>query len=527
MAKKSMSQHGPDCKLHSFLRPGRCIGIKCNGDTCNIRTRVVDTLFRWLPGRKLSHLCPQHQDAKLSYCRRREECGARCNRLSVYEEPYHPCSKHREYIKNFKFPFTELPTELRQLVLRNMFPREISARWGFNWIWPNAGTRMAVMLVSKSMKEDAEHVLHSAVLFEAEIWSSHTWFLNKCWKRDRVSALGAVFDPHQNTEFAAITQRIRRWRVSIRFSRHDILDLGLPAEFNIYAIRASISRFVRLIDRPQPAKTLKYQALVVRIHYEDSLPARRRVGTKWGLGDMMAFGRLVADPFTRLSGKVIDCSLSMVYHIELLDHNLENPQFDSYIETWKTTLRNPPPQAPQDVFDAEMQDILHKAELEYDKIDDFVAEYFKVRGSRMALFNTPALFHLARFTRETGQVEYLKYMQQRIKQRCFAGGEGLGWDDPPGAFMKIAQDTLPDVQVLNYDHSDHNTQRGQQQSKMGTLVGNLIDDMEPHERIPPNPKDEGVIFREDSIRQYFKKGGQVWIRLKTPALVRELEEGTA
>jgi hypothetical protein len=174
--------HQDDCSLHDDPRNGLCSAFTYAKRLCKFRAKISETGY--LPVCKLHSYNAPYQWMKDRYragrCQATEKCGQLCNRISKYDAPYHLCDKHQMGSDTLPCYIMELPTELRLMIFRYLFPKTVPSRR------PH-GVAVALLKTNRQIYQEASSVLYSESRFEARIRPMSIELQGKVWHREPVA----------------------------------------------------------------------------------------------------------------------------------------------------------------------------------------------------------------------------------------------------------------------------------------------------------------------------------------------------
>jgi hypothetical protein len=108
-------------------------------------------------------------------CQAIEECGQLCNRLAKYAKPYHFCEKHQDGSNTLPCHLLRLPTELRLMVFRHLFPKVVASR-------KDGRIKTAILKTNRQINEEASSVLYGESHFSAFIRPYEIQIQGKAWR---------------------------------------------------------------------------------------------------------------------------------------------------------------------------------------------------------------------------------------------------------------------------------------------------------------------------------------------------------
>jgi len=148
--------HDLKCPHHSDTRDGLCYALTYAGKLCRYRAKITEAGY--LP------VCNTHDYSKshgvysnrkhamqAGRCQAIEDCGQICNRLAKVAPPYHLCEKHQKGSDTLPCHLMRLPTELRLMIFRYLFPKVVPHSY--------RGVRVGILKTNRQINQEASSVL--------------------------------------------------------------------------------------------------------------------------------------------------------------------------------------------------------------------------------------------------------------------------------------------------------------------------------------------------------------------------------
>lgn len=229
----SNSDHEEHCNRHTSLQATHCNALTYARRKCSRRGRIFKEGFFPVCG---SHGWHQKEAGR---CQATEKCGHVCNRLAAYTPPYFLCAKHEGGTNTLPCYITRLPTELRLMIFRYLFPDVIEATYFDR-------RQGAVLRVNRQFYEEASVIVYGECKFKAVIYPAiiHLFGIKWiCGSPDFVQTLcqgGA--------------HRIRHLEVEVNFGdiQGKIKGIGGSGisneEYGLYQARDTVRKLVELLS---------------------------------------------------------------------------------------------------------------------------------------------------------------------------------------------------------------------------------------------------------------------------------------
>ena len=523
--------HAQHCRLHDDPLATHCNAMTQARTKCSRKAKVFTMDFRAV-GTDMPILpaCSMHARSylakKAGRCQAVEDCGYMCNRLAAFALPYHLCTKHEAGTETLPCGIMSLPTELHLMILRYVLPSDVP--YAIGHYSPEVPKNcMAIMRVNRALYQTASVVLYTETKFRASIDPSTIRFLGRCWFTDR----------HNNDKYRDIKQalcplaarRVRNLQVELRFGYGQtklkgIGSHGISAEdYELYQLRDTVRDFVGLLEssegsRPEPiANVLALRQLHVRPY------PQAQAG--WETDEVVAAVFFALEPFVALSPvedpKVLPCfKPTTTWRYQHVANTIKRIHKDeTYRQLRKAWVRSM--NGKSGVFNMpkrqEGSDI--SITNEYHKIQSLwrLIQKNKCGDIQTAFQGMERILHFTRVVDMNISNDDLERIQQikeaivrrwvnavRQQQRSLAAIASCieGIYDPQGAY--------PDA----FDFEN------EELIEAGAPTNHAWSEIEWDKT--PKLMEAGMTFTEDDLRVYIKKDGKDFVRLKTPAVIRQL-----
>lgn len=240
------NNHEDHCEHHRSTLATHCNGLTYSGKKCSRRACVFDE--------GLLPVCRTHQWSyrgrkQAGNCQATEECGYVCNRIAPYTPPYHLCEKHQKGTETLPCHITRLPTELRLMIFRYLFPDTITAsrvhRSHVNY------AHTAVLFVNQQFYQEATLLIYSELKFEARVWPTSIAMFGKQWTRESTTT---IFEELNKKLCQSSARRIRHLDVEVCFahSQSKVRGIGDSAiiyeDYELYQVRDTVRKLIGLLS---------------------------------------------------------------------------------------------------------------------------------------------------------------------------------------------------------------------------------------------------------------------------------------
>ncbi|KAH7076465.1 hypothetical protein BKA63DRAFT_593848 [Paraphoma chrysanthemicola] len=522
-AASSLSDHEKNCDYHEDPRAGFCTALTYSKKTpCRNRAKILEPGY--LPVCKI-HEIPKSM-RRAGRCQALEECGQPCSRLAKHEPPYHLCEKHQRGSDTLPCYFMQIPTELRLMVFRYLFPEaELSPTLYNRYI------KVAILKVNRQIYHEASSVLYG-----------------ECSREPSA--------PNKDSSYAVSdmlcqpgVSRIRKLNVNLLMGRMSrlpkaVVSHGISAEeVELYTMRDTVRKLAHALSGRQgnePSGSLTIPRALTQLVVKPRMLLRHR----WSPDEAAVALFFVLEPLQILHGLQsvaidhpgIDYAYSApnpTFILRLKDRKLyrklrkqcldalTKPNADSFT---LTTTERAPTEALQN---------------DYRKLEAF-AQLVKMQASShpwmSGIFqNLERPLHLARVAYENNDLKMINSIQEAIKLR---------WVNANRQRQKSLQvvahsintmfedDTAIEVEDDNDD--GHPTPRERypdafQSDEIEPLTQpysasqtNMWKELKTEDDAPKSGED-GVTVKTHGMWRTIRKGRKKWYRLTTPAVVREIQ----
>ncbi|KAF9699851.1 hypothetical protein EKO04_002388 [Ascochyta lentis] len=242
--------HEEHCDHHSTSLATHCNGRTYAGKRCSRKAHVFEDGM--LP------VCRSHQwyrglgdYGKAGRCQARAECSYVCNRIVPYAPPFHFCDEHQKGTEALPCYITRLPTELRLMIFRYLFPSVIKPE-RVHRIDPESAYT-AVLFVNRQFHEEAALLVYSELKFQVRIWPTFIELFGRRWDREDICH---IFKELTKALCQPAARRIRHLDVKINFAFMQSNIRGFTGidrsyeEYELYQLRDTIRKFVEVISPP-------------------------------------------------------------------------------------------------------------------------------------------------------------------------------------------------------------------------------------------------------------------------------------
>ncbi|KAH8732837.1 hypothetical protein GQ44DRAFT_668315 [Phaeosphaeriaceae sp. PMI808] len=493
--------HAKACIHHQASSSIFCHAITNGGTTCKFRGHDHEPGYFPVCKMRRRHLI------KIGKCQAIEVCGQPCNRPSKSAGLHYLCAKHYGCSDKLPCYLTKIPTELRLMIFRYLFPKVVQAAGG-----PNIET--AILKTCRQLNQEASSVFYGETLFEAQINRWGLFLQGKIWSHwykvdgTRSGCFIATL-PHQSS--AGLIQKLHV-TIVVEISHSDVPERytdrikGIdshnifPVDYELYKSRDIVRKLVEylqpagnhLSSAPRKAlKRLKVSTLT-------------KEGFFWGYDEAALF--LVLDP---------DRSNSVRLGPESQNDNRWWYELEG---EWLESMNGQP-----STTSTPIQEPSEDVKRGYQKIEKFSQIiYAQISGQsawiKKAFDHLERPLHLARVAYENDDSDMIKKIHKAIKFRWVYGN-------------RKQQNSLRSIEdSINAMFEDQNEDEdGGEEELGGRPVGHckIIDDSNPSidpaiwaELNPtdtaPLPSEPGVTIKFENMRVYINRDGEQWVRLMTP-----------
>ncbi len=500
-------------------------------------------------------MCKKHQniERKAGYCQAVEECGQPCNRIAIHCPPYHLCSKHEAGVDTLPCHFMRLPTELRLVIFRYLFPPVVS-------ISPAGKIHLSILKVNRQLNIEAKSILYKELRFRASMNYDRLRILGRDWTYEP-----DFTDPHEHFSPDAI---LRHSHIKL------IQNLDLDIVFSMN------QKAPRYIDRSQPRREEHrlfvprdlgrglVDLLATQQPNSPNLLSNQRSGLKklnvtfkfasyfhWSTLEATAAIFTILEPLRALTGvdatleitSLTRCEFSTVladaYINKVIRKLKKDAKFNELHTEWIAALRAP--------ISSYRQDMNPQVETAYRRILDFCKFLYAQQPEGIGYTWMHGAFqgierplHLARLAHSLEDLPALNKIRDVLTTRW------INAQREQQRILQLAADKVNNMFVGDENDSDTST------SKLTAPTSNtaLSRAAPPRQLYPdafqfpaqdPLPTEHsvdpkwpelewkdatprigmsGVLYRVKGLRVYIEKGNKQYVRLLTPELVRQIEK---
>ncbi|KAF2253056.1 hypothetical protein BU26DRAFT_449520 [Trematosphaeria pertusa] len=543
----------PDSVAHHVSCPLHCgeVASRCNASTkLHFPCRRAAKNF---PSGLLP-TCRQHLDRQIQAgrCQATEACGWPCLRLSTYNPPFHLCVEHQNGTDTLPCFFLRVPTEIRLMVFRYVFPDSIPIRRIPHLAWEDVCSSMSLLSVNRQISEEAALVLYGEVPFEVDVATSSISLCGKVWNCNPAYGEGLNYAAKEDAPIPQeLAKRIQNYEVQVRLGSYEAIPIGVRTgigskyvtqeDYWLYQARDTIGKFVDLINRSsaqpkvgdKPLQRLRIQPKVGD-HY-----------SHWQLDEVMAAVVLLAEPFKAVCGvhRPVLCEPILIYRGQWMEPSSARPhdayadaykrEYRAYQVEWRESLAQYTQKLRQDP-ELPMSSKIAQANAEMKSIESFVATVY--REDERSVLGLTSLYtrnvfegiarplHLARVAyecrdlpqlaaiRKVLQRRWINYQRLQQKDSSRMANAILGLFDPSEA-SKIKHDNPFEFKFTKSEASANDFDPSWPELKVKSAV--------------PRSDEPGTTEQDDRERRYYTKGSTQMIRLKTPAFVRATRQSGA
>ena len=288
----SDSDHEDHCDRHTSESATHCNGRTYGGKKCRYKARIFPEGY--LP------VCGQHEwhRTPAGRCQAIEKCGRLCNRLAPNTSPYFFCVKHENGTSTLPCHIMVLPTELRLMIFRYIFPKVVTDT-GYV-----AKRDFAVLRVNRQFYEEASAIMYGELKFEAHVEPTGISLFGRKWDR---AATGELPKDLDTTLCRPGAQRIRRLEVNIEFGEKYKKIKGIGGagvtyeEYELYRVRDTVRKLVHLLS-PEPTESAPGALKQLAVKPEPDCKQA------WQSDEVIAAIFFILEPLLEL-GSIQDCAL--------------------------------------------------------------------------------------------------------------------------------------------------------------------------------------------------------------------------
>ncbi|KAL1609240.1 hypothetical protein SLS59_001604 [Nothophoma quercina] len=396
----------------------------------------------------------------------------------------------------------------------------------------------ALLRVNRQFYQEASSIIYGDARFEVVVASTHISMFGKKWWREPLSH---STDSFKEVLCQAGAQRIRTLEVEVRFSRFRSRPKFLGKndvsyeDYDLYQLRDSVRKLVQLLYAQFPEGNTK---ALRRLEVKPILSVQH----PWQADEFAAATFVVLEPFLFLSPvdelKLVPPSRPEGVYMherdtaDTIGSLRKNRRFCSLAKEWRMIMEGTSTVARDEQPHRQNQPHGRFAAL-YRRIEDFARVISKqdsapesVQGHKWgsSVFQgMERVLHLARLAYEHEDEKRLEQIRiaimirwvnaQRQEQRALTEVANSISGMFIGYLQDLPQDLYPNEFIFPSDDLI-------EQETDATQLWPELD----AEDTAPQIGGHGVKFSEDNLRVYIRKRGNLFIRLKTPAMVRHLRK---
>lgn len=472
-------------------------------------------------------------------CQALEECGQLCNRLAEHQPPYHLCEKHQRGSDSLPCYLMRIPTELRLMVFRYLFPDVVSPyHCRFN---------VAVLKLNRQIYQEASSVLYDERWFQVAVDESSISLQGKVWNREPSRRSKSSDYTVSGMLCQEAVSRIRKLEVSLpigagpRLAKavgHDIST----EDYGLYAMRDAVRKMVHALSGLQYDNEPNTSLAVPRALTTLVVKPRLSLRHNWSPDEAAVAIFFVLEPLQILNGlqraKVDYPRIERIYptpsstfitrlkHCKLYSklrkqclNALTEPKTDSL------TIR-------QGVPTEQMQNGYRKLEA-FARLTRLQASAHPWMSGIFQNLDRP--LHLARVAYDNNDLKMISSIQEAIKLRwvnahcerqkslqAMADSINTMFEDDAAIEVEndnddghpTPRDLFPDAFQFNETEPLKQTFAASQAHMWAELK--MEDDA-------PKGSEDGVTVKNHGMWRTIRKGGKKWYRLTTPAVIREIQ----
>jgi hypothetical protein len=530
-----------DCRFHDDPREGLCRALTYAKKVCKYKAKITKPGF--LPVCQTHRYRPWNEEAlRAGQCQAIEECDRPCSRVSNNAPPFHFCAKHQNGSNTVPCRLLELPTELRLMIFRYLFPDVIAT----NKV-TKRNVKVAILKTSRQIYQEASSILYGESIFQAEVDYLSIELQGQQWDRtprardeeDDYSA-NNVLGRHGSNLIQNLEVKVELGNKS-RTCPKGIGYLGLTQEdHEIFALRDAVRKLsVLLCYQSASGNSSALKRLTVKpvLH----------PGYTWNSDQAIIALFSALEPFQRLRVKYPRLDTPTSYVHPYYNHPAAgNKQMVAKIPTrkaygkleqqWLKAIKDGKGVSSRLESSAEVQEGFRKIEAFTQLIH--VNSATRVREWTSKVFQClERPLHLARVAYENDDIEAIKNIQEAIKLRWVNAYRLQQWSlrtvadsintmfekDDSADQMDDEEDEIEGIPTPRELYPDafefENTQLLEEPYTPGQ-VHHWID-LSADDSAPPRDG-PGVTTQISGLRLRIQKDGKEWVRLKTPAIVQQL-----
>jgi hypothetical protein len=240
-----------DCPLHDDPRQGLCYSLTYAKTACKYKAKIATPGY--LPVCQTHRPTPRKEALRAGKCQATELCGHVCNRLSHHAPPFHLCTKHQNGSSTLPCHLMELPTELRLMIFRYLFPDVIPAE---KLRAQGQGVKVAILKVSRQIYQEASSILYGESIFRAVIRPTGIDIQGRTW--DRTPTVRNKEDDYSADNLLGRhgTRSIQNLELEIELGLKSTCPRGIgnrgitQEDYQLFAMRDAIRKMSNLLRVP-------------------------------------------------------------------------------------------------------------------------------------------------------------------------------------------------------------------------------------------------------------------------------------
>ncbi|OAL55852.1 hypothetical protein IQ07DRAFT_660181 [Pyrenochaeta sp. DS3sAY3a] len=258
MEPVSVVEHDDSTCVHEYnVRSGTCTFTDENGERCYRRTK----------SQKEPPRCSQHYRKKgiVGYYQAIEACGFTCNRLAIYDPPFHLCTKHEKGCTTLPCYFNKLPVEVLILILEYCLPTVVRPKEDPRTL------NVALLEIKKLSYAAGCTVLYGQCTFHVHVDMDAIHFLRR--RLDVTPEDKPGYDRNHRLDMSAASRafgsflralrRIAHLEVMVTITHDPRGQEMQQEELAIYKTRSNVRKLVSLISNSQYKEKVSIRELTV------------------------------------------------------------------------------------------------------------------------------------------------------------------------------------------------------------------------------------------------------------------------
>ena len=523
--------HAQHCRLHDDPLATHCNAMTQARKKCSRKAKVFERVLR--PGESdtcILPVCLLHTPSyllkKAGRCQAVEECGHTCNRLAAFALPYHLCTKHEAGTETLPCGMMSLPTELHLMILRYVLPSDVP----YQIYSPEVPKHcMAIMRANRALYQAASLVLYTETKFKASIDPSSIRFLGRSWFTDRHNS-----DKYRDIKQALCqlaARRVRNLQIELRFGYcqtklKGIGSHGVSAEdYELYQLRDTVRDFVGLLEPSEGSRSepVTNVPALKKLHVRPYPQAQ----ANWQTDEIGSAVFFALEPFVALSPveepKVLPCvKPTSSWRFQNAANDIKVVHKDeTYRRLRKGWARSMNGKSSASVVPQRQEDSDISTTNEYRKIQSLwrLIQKNKCGDIQTAFQGMERILHFSRVVDMNVGNDDLERMQQIKEAIVRRWVNAVRQQQRSLAAIASSIEGIYDTQGAYPDAFDFEPV---QPLIEGVPTSHMYAWPEIEWDNAPRLYETGVTFTEDDLRVYIHRNGQDWVRLKTPAMIRQL-----